>query len=337
MRSRWGAVVVVCGMLYISCAHGAIRVVGHDIIVSTSRYDATLRDGAVVTLVNKLTRETYTRTDDPAEWLRKLPTGLGCPRPTMHEPHGKRNVQDVMDMHWPSDIKDGAKEADKLWMCQHKPWPGSTVRTRVLGPDHVRVTYEGLWDAVRAKNKAELDRCRGRRFEYPRESFTLDVRVDPKTHDLVMRPTVRSPYPGICGVAWSVANLRGDMRIVLPVLGGVELMPDHPLGTRTHQWPMFWDAALWIGRTDKGSFAVWAEDKTLRVKYIQTRHGKDSWHMTMESCVDPPFGRFWELEGVDWRLNVFDTPDWRAGCDRYAAWMKRCWPLVPIESRAQRG
>ena len=153
--------------------------------------------------------------------------------------------------------------------CQHEPYAGSKVAVDRENDSHVTVLYGGLWDGERAPTKTlEIARA-GKQWTFPADTFELELRVDPSTEDLIINPTARSEYPGLCGVAISLANISDEVRLLRPMYCGAEILgPEHPRRCEGLRWPSQWAAALVIGISPRGTFAVWAQDAQAVTKHL---------------------------------------------------------------------
>lgn len=307
------------------------RIDGRRIFVSTRRYSLELLDGCIVRIKNRLTGEDYTAEGDPSEILGRLPTGLSSVRgsPNYGAVELARRMHQHIYGHEPnSELAE--------FPTQHKPFERSKVSVERLGKNRLRVTYEGLSDGRKAPNKHAEQVFRDRMYTFPSESYELELTLEPGTGDLTIKPTASSRYPGICGVAYSLANISDRVHLLRCMYTGCEeLGAEHPERAEGTRWPSQWTVQLIIGKADKGSFAVWAQDDRAITKYLHLRHYDRKWALSFESLTDAPFGDKWRVEGVEWRFNTFKD-DWREAAERYKRWMRKAYKLIPLEKRRPR-
>jgi hypothetical protein len=307
---------------------GALSVVGRRISAETARYQVEFLDGVIVQVTNRLTAEPYTAADDPGGVLGELPTGLSSARGSPN--YGMVDAACRMHQHISGHEPAAAVES---YACQHKPFAGSRVEVRRRGPAHLVVTYRGLWDGRPLPDSRTLAWAEGREFVYPSETYTLELQIDPRTDDLVIHPTAGAEVPGVCGVAFTVANVRDEVRLIRSMYCGTEALgAEEPETCTGLRWPSQWAVPLVIGAAPAGCFALWTQDPDSVTKYLHLRHRRGRWCLTVESLGEVPFGDKRECRGVAWRFNTF-RGDWRGPADRYKAWLSASCGLTPRSRR----
>jgi len=279
--------------------------------VETGRYAVEIRDGALVSCVNRLTGEEYL--DRDADWERirpHLPAGLGTQATdTEREAAYKLYL-------WPW----WEHPASATWSCHHVPSPESRCAFESRGEAAGTITYTGLTDGSRT---------------YPDETFILDLAVDPETGDLLVTPRAISPRPGVYSSSLAVGPMAPAVTVEAPIFDGVRLDRDMNPALWVNQWAGYWDYAfLALNGRRRGAVAVWAEDAELKFyKYLHYLVNDEGLAFSFTAFNVPPFEGLKEAATVTWRLQAFDK-GWSQAVARYRTWRDRHVRIAPRPSWA---
>jgi Domain of unknown function (DUF6259) len=161
----------------------------------------------------------------------------------------------------------------------------------------------------------------------------LRVRVDTAGGDLVVRPEVRSPSPGVWGVSWWIGDVPLDHAVVVPGRSGVRLTAATPGTRHEFDYPMTWEAQLVIVEGPGHGFSVWSDDVKGRAKRLIVERRGGGWRIGLMAINDAPFDALSSCASVAWRLDVHEG-DWRVPARRYRDWFEA--NLHPTAVAAQR-
>ena len=277
----------------------------------TERYEIALETGAMTSLKNLLTGETYTvEKTDVESRMRHLMHGMGT-RAGLSEADAK----ELESMHqWA-----GGYRYDANWASVHHPSPESEVTIETLAWNHVKVTWRGLRGREPGK-------------QYPDESYALDMEVLPGTGDLQIIVTTESDGGGVYGNGFLMAGFSMDLRFVLPETNGYSFVPDgKPWAGSTH-WPQPWHAALVIGQGEKGSFGLSMRDPDMLDRYLHRRSNQDCYDIMFESVNQAPFDDCTRAVSRPIRINVYEG-GWVRPAGAFREWWAKTFDVKPIDER----
>ena len=214
------------------CAGEAkITKIDRGVIVQTYRYQVQVRDGAVVGILNRLTGEEYVSARAirpgccrtcPAAWARRMAKARRPPQNSSRSPGGNTMPSPC----GPTSITPRPTARSRFE--QAKGRPGVAV-----------VTYKGLTDGSKT---------------YDDETFSLEVRVDGDTGDLLLTSSVQSPRKGVYGCGVTVAPLAPAVTVEAPIFDGVRLDANMKPGLWVNRWASYWDYAfVALNGKDKGT------------------------------------------------------------------------------------
>lgn len=169
----------------------------------------------------------------------------------------------------------------------------------------------------------------------PKLSLALNLAVDPKTGDLLIRPEVRAEIEQVHGVrdrgvlhaALRFGPLAEDLRLIIPASDGFSVTKDNVGADWSYQarWPQVWEAALLVAESAKGCLGLWADEPELRYGRTLGIQRAAGWNVTLAFETADAIYRCTELKGATWRFNVFDGY-WLRAADRYVQQMEQQWP-----------
>ena len=306
-----GAVLV--GLLTTAVFGAELQVEERKVSVRTERFTAAFDGLSLVSLRNHLTGETYADGTAPASVAAgTLADMRGI---------GIYSLRPAVPMRY------------------YAPCARSTIEAKQTA-DKATVTYKGL--EARVQDGA---------YFAPDMELSLELSIDAETGDLLVRTSARANISavndisdrGIAEVGILFPALARDLRIVLPVAGGVsfthdtfpaEWKPDSPA---RWGWPRDWEAALFVGSGEAGSFGIWADEPKLEYgrRMALCRDG-EHWQAALAFETTDVIYHCDAFEGAQWRLNVFEG-DWRAPARRYRDQMHTQWPetKAPLPDWAQ--
>jgi len=300
--SRPGRWLLILSLLAAVTLGGEFQVEGRRVSVRTERLTAVFDGLSLVSLQNHLTDETY------ADGAAAEPPDAGT-LPDMRG-IGIYSLRPAEPMRY------------------YAPCARSTVEAKQTA-NKATVTYKGLEARVQD----------GSTFA-PDMEFCLELSIDAETGDLLIRTSAKANIApvndirdrGIAEVGVLLPGLAPDLRIVLPVAGGVSFARDafptewRPDSPARWGWPRGWEAALFVGAGKKGSFGIWADEPKLDYgrRMALCRDG-ENWQAALAFETTDVIYHCDAFEGAQWRLNVFEG-DWRAPAQRYREQMHAQWP-----------
>jgi hypothetical protein len=236
--------------------------------------------------------------------MTELPNGIGSFH--QHEKDAPLQHKAV----WSHDIK----KSPTAFPAQHCPNAGSLVTCENI-KDGVRLTYRKL----QGDDSGVL---------------VQELTVEPETGDLVIRQSGKSDNPGVFGIAFSILNLRPDIKFAVPYFGGQTFGAEINRGSAIgYAWPSFWSAGLIIASMpDGGSFSVFADDPRLSPKYLKIYDSEKAQGLSFEACAEAPYKNNKDVNVCAWRFNVFED-SWIKAAKRYKEWLRNTYGLKPIKER----
>jgi hypothetical protein len=277
--------------------------------IATSRYRATIRDGALSSFFNQLTREEYL---DPkaraSEWLPHLPNGLG----TQYTPAERTSARALFEWPW------WEFPVATNWPNHHFPDAQSKFTFAALDAQSAQLTYRGLSNGQ--------DR-------FADETFTLEVRVDPGTGDLLLTPGAQSPRAGVYGCGVAIGTLAKAVTVEAPIFEGMRLDRDMQRKLYSNAWPGYWDYGfLALNGERVGAVGLWCEDAELKCyKSLFYRVSDSGLSLSVLGFNVPPFDELKAAKPLTWRLQAFDK-SWAQAAARFRAWRLANVKLAPRAS-----
>lgn len=274
--------------------------------ITTDRFQVDLRDGVVVSMLNKLTGEEYL---DPHANLDNivphLPGGLGS-QATAPELEAAGKLYRWPWMEHP---------ADATWANHHSPSATSKCAFEAKDAAHAIVTYTGLTDGSR---------------QYPDETLAIDLAIDGETGDLLFTPVARSPRKGVYSSSLSVSALGPAITAEAPIFDGLRLDRAMQPMLWVNQWGGYWDYAfLAFNGYKKGALAIWCQDAELKYyKYLHYLINPEGLSFSFTAMNIPPFDDLKEAGAVTWRLQAFEK-GWSQAVARFRAWRVKNVKIAP--------
>ena len=276
---------------------GPISATARGATVETDRYRATIRDGTLAGFLNKLTGEEYLKPNAlPEEWRSNLPSGLGTQN-TIAE----RNAAHLL-FEWPW----WEFANDTNWPNQHFPDSQSEFTFAARGAQAALLTYRGLGNS---------------RQQFADETFTLEVRVDSSTGDLLITPGAESPRGGVYGSGFAIGTLAQAVTVEAPIFEGVRLDRQMQRKLYSNLWPGYWDYAfLALNGELTGAVGLWCQDAELKdYKSLFYRVSDAGLSLSVMGMNVPPFGQLKSAKPITWRMQAFDK-SWAQAAARFRAW-----------------
>ena len=288
---------------------GPISATARGATVETDRYRATILDGVVVGFLNKLTGEEYLMTNAlPEEWRSNLPSGLG----TQHTLAERTAAHLLFEWPWwefPTDTN---------WPNQHFPDSQSEFTFAARGAQAALLTYRGLGSS---------------QPRFADEAFTLEVRVDLDTGDLLLTPGAESPRGGVYGSGFALGTLAQAVTVEAPIFEGVRLDRQMQRKLYSNLWPGYWDYAfLALNGELTGAVGLWCQDTELKnYKSLFYRVSDAGLSLSVMGLNVPPFGQLKSAKPITWRMQAFDK-SWAQAAARFRAWRLANVKLAPRPS-----
>jgi hypothetical protein len=313
MKSVLAAGFAAFVLVGVPASPGAITKTERGARVETDKLAAEIRDGVVVSIVNKLTGEEYI---DPATDMNNviphLPCGLGS-QATDPEREAAFTLY-----KWPW----WEHPAESLWPNHHSPSAASKVEFKAKDESAATVTYTGLSDGSKT---------------YPDETLTLELAIDPETRDLLITPVARSPRPGVYSSSLPIAPLGPAITAEAPIFDGLQLDRNMKPMLWVNQWGGYWDYAfLAFNGYKKGAVAVWCQDADLKFyKYLHYLINPEGISFSFTTFNVPPFDKLTEAGAMTWRIQAFDK-GWSQAVARFRDWRLKNVKIAPRPAVASR-
>jgi hypothetical protein len=286
-----------------------VDLAGQRVTVETDRYKVLL-DGLTITHIdNKLTGETYAS-----------PT-TNAPSPALSQLLADRGVQ-VESLRPAVPLK-------RFGLCDR-----TKVASRTSG-DGATVTFTGLQYGT------------GKDAEFAANmTITLTLRVEPKTGDLLIAPSVKGNIEEVFGVrdrgvlrsSLHVLDLAEGLKMIIPAADGVaftaaDAPADWSKAAARFNWPMAWEAALWIAESERGCLGIWADEPKLKYgRHLSLARSPGRWHAGFEFETSDLIYQCDDITSATWRLNVFKGY-WVHAARRYQQQMIAQWGMKPLAER----
>ena len=287
-------------------AAGPITAEARGATVETDRYRATIRDGAIAGFFNKLTREEYLAPNArPDEWLPHLPSGLG----TQATPADRAGAHRLFEWPWwefPNDTN---------WPNQHFPDRQSKFTFAAGDAQSAVLTYRGLSNG---------------QARFGDETFTLEVRVDAATGDLLLTPGAQSPRAGVYSCGLALGTLGQAITVEAPIFEGMRVDRQMQRKLYSNSWPGYWDYGfLALNGERTGAVGLWCQDAELKCyKSLFFRVSEAGLSLSVMGLNVPPFDALKSAKPMTWRLQAFDR-SWAQAAARFRDWRLTNVKLAP--------
>lgn len=298
----WAGMALLGALLFLPVARGGeITLEGRQVTADTKRFRAVFEGPVLLQLENKLTGEVYATPvegDSPAAVELREHAGIAI-----------------------ESLRPGVPV--KYYSLGEKT---AVASEPVAGG--LRVTFSGLQTGSgEAKEFA------------PAMKLAITYAVDAESGELVVTPEAFGNIEkifdiqdrGVYRSAIRVGGLADELRLVLPSDHGVSFTAGDVPAEWSQvpvllPWPKLWEAGLLIAEGKKGSFALWAEEPTLRYgRWLSLGRAAKGWQAAFEFEAMEMNYRSSEITGASWRLNVFPG-GWLEPARRYQAQMRKWWP-----------
>jgi hypothetical protein len=301
-------IATVVGAVPNALAAGPISQTPRGAVIETDRYRATITDGVLAGLVNKLTGEEYLAKEaNVAALLTRLPAGLG----TQHTPTGRESAGKLYGdwVEWKPQPDDAA------WPCQHYPTPASTFTFASKADGAAVLTYKGLTSGTNT---------------FADETFSLEIAVEAGSGDLLVTPVGASGDPGVFSAALTVTALAPEVTVEAPIFEGVRLDRHMQPVLSSIRWGCFWDYGFVALNGQKtGAIGLWCQDAELRYHkqlfYLVNDQGLS---LSLAGLNLPPFAGLKEARPMTWRLQAFDK-SWAQAAARFRDWRTKNVKIAP--------
>lgn len=265
--------------------------------IATDRHVAEIRDGVLVSWVNKLSGEEYLEQD--ADWANirpHLPAGLGTQATEV-----EREAAYKLYL-WPW----WEHPASSTWPNHHFPTPQSKYDFQARGDNAARLTYQGLSDGTRT---------------FPEEAFILELAVSAENGDILVTPIAKSPNAGVYASSLAVGPLAPAVTAEAPIFDGMRLDRDMKQALWVNQWAGYWDYAfLAFNGRRRGAVAIWAQDSELKTyKYLHYLVNQEGLSFSFTAFNTPPFDGLKEAGTLTWHLQAFSL-GWSEAAAHFRKW-----------------
>ena len=160
-------------------------------------------------------------------------------------------------------------------------------------------------------------------------TFTLTVKIDPASQEIVLRCGASVSTAGLRGASWSIAGLDFTSgRLIIPANGGRIFDRAHPdIGT-SMEYPNNWHAQMAVYESALGSFVMYSTDAQMFFKRLRlSSRGDSTVDVAVATEAVAPFPSATTVPAVEWRLKAF-AGDWRVSARLYRDWLLANRPPV---------
>lgn len=289
-------------------AASGIQATDRGAVVETDRLKLEFYDGILISMHNKLTNEEYLDANaDLARTLPHVPTGLG----TQHGEVAREAARKLYEKPWwehPNDLE---------LPNQRYPDAQSKFAFEEGEDGWVSLRYENLTDAS---------------TRYPDEVFTLLIKIDSTTSDVLVKPGGYSPCPGVYAANLTLSPLAPAITAEAPITDGIRI-------TRENTGPVLWNAqwaSYWqypfvaFNGWKTGALGIWTQDEKVRYyKNLFYLNNSEGLSFSFSVMSIPPFEELKKAESaVPWRIQAFDK-SWAQAASRYREWRDANVRMVP--------
>lgn len=273
-------------------------------IISTENYEAEIRNGLLMSFINRHTGENFfDPLADASKITPHLPGGIGV----MDTPEAILAAQAMMGKPWWEMPHDG------YWPNQRYPDERSSFSAEPGEDGSLTLTYRDLTDG---------------RARYPEAIYRLAVKIDPEQGDLLLTPSGESPGGAVYAPNLATSSINLGISVEAPIWDGVRLTRE----MKPRLWAAFygshWDYAfVALNGRQKGAVGIWAQDKELLNKTLFYLLNDQGLSLSFNSIPTLPFEEEKQTRGVTWRLQAF-SDNWVQAVDRYREWRLGAYPIA---------
>ncbi|MEI6519197.1 MAG: DUF6259 domain-containing protein [bacterium] len=274
--------------------------------IDGKNYRAEIRDGVLVSFVNKFTKEEYISKSVNIDELKlHLPTGLGTQNSDIERESSKK----LMEWPW------WEQPNKNTWPNQHFPDTTSKFEYKKNNDNSAILTYTGLSNG---KDK------------YNDETYAIELSIDAETGDLLITPSADSPRGGVYGCGFTVSALANDITVEAPIFEGVRLDRKMQPMLWINQWGSFWDYSFVALNGEKtGAVGLWCQDKDLKVyKNLFYMIDEQGLSLSVQALNLPPFNELKTSKPMTWRLQAF-SKSWSQAAARFREWRQKNVKIAP--------
>jgi hypothetical protein len=160
-------------------------------------------------------------------------------------------------------------------------------------------------------------------------TFTLTVKIDAATQEIVLKASAGVTSGGVRGAAWSIAGLDlAAGRWIVPANSGA-VFDAANLGVNAFiAYPNSWQAQMAVYEGAAGSLLVYSTDTQHFFKQLrQTTRGDTTLDVAVYTEATAPWPSAAVVPATEWRLKAFPG-DWRAAARPFRDWMIATYPPV---------
>ena len=158
-------------------------------------------------------------------------------------------------------------------------------------------------------------------------TFTLTVKIDAATQEIVLRSSASVTSGGVRGASWSIAglDLTGG-RWIVPANSGAVFDAAHPGINAFNAYPNSWQAQMAVYEGAAGCLLLYSTDTQHYFKQLrQTTRGDSALDVAVYTEATAPWPSATVVPAVEWRLKAF-AGDWRAAAQPFRDWMIAAYP-----------
>jgi hypothetical protein len=277
----------------------AVTVDGARATFSSARMIATVENGSVVRLVNRLTGSEFIAgrgSPEDAEFRSGLVRAVP----------GLSAAGEQATIVGPAPVGAGA---------------------RVWKPELLAASAIGT--AAQAEKTAAGIRYTFRSQDH-RDVVEIAYSMDPRSEDLLVTERASSAGRRVAGVRFALGPVTCNGALLLPAMAGIKAAranARYQYESAVWEWPTGWQFPFAIFQAPAGGIWIHAEDTHNRFKSLRYRdEGKGNWRIALDTANYAPFDEQDSAQSVTWHINAY-AGDWTVPVSEYRSWAYTAWRM----------
>jgi len=261
--------------------------------VRTKRLEVVFQDGMIVSVKNIVTGEMHS---DSLLADYNIPYGMGSisgcsdKAAKLHVPWGEKKLnQAIIQNTFPS---------------MRHPYPSSEIIKEETSSSSGRIKWRGLTN--------------GKDF-FPDDYIMIDAWEDKESGALLLRGEAFSADSGVYGLNVPLVNLKPYHDFYIPSWGGMKYDAENAPCLTTLEPGIYLDAPAIAIEGEKGSLALWIEDKEFHPYFLFHNWSGKSFSIALESLNLMPFEEHKTHNSITWRIDTFNA-GWTNALAPYKNW-----------------
>ncbi len=134
---------------------------------------------------------------------------------------------------------------------------------------------------------------------------------------------------GLYGLSWSLGIIPDRYELLVPGNSGQRFGKDAPVGTRSFDYPLGWEAGFVLIQGARGGVLIQANDPTMSPKRADVERVRGGFRLRLMSQSEAPFDQRTRISGKPWLIRAYKGP-WQVGAAMYRAWAEKNLGLKPL-------